>query len=440
MSEMTKQVGEVQCRWHWVERAVWTDRMLNALETGLKGACWFSLIDKVYSERNLNASYSKVARNKGSAGVDHVTVKRFGDRLDEEIARLHRELKEGTYQAQAIRRVQIPKPGSKEKRPLGIPTVRDRVVQAAVRAVLEPIFERDFSSSSYGFRPGLGCKDALRRVDNLLNDGYQWVVDLDIRKYFDTIPHDKLMALIAKRIGDSRVLGLIEMYLKQPVFEELKEVTPEEGSPQGAVLSPLLANIYLSPLDLKMTRGGYEMVRYADDIVVLCKTEEEAIMALEEMRQWMESAGLTIHPEKTRIVDVAGGEGFAYLGYWFQKDKLTPSRVSYVVRPESLKHLRQKLRLLTRRANGKSIEETVRKVSSIVRGWYEYYKHSRLEPLRRIDAWVRMRLRSILRQRNGGKGRGRGLDNLKWPNVYFRKLGLFSMVTARNLLVQSSCR
>lgn len=204
VSITTKQAEDAPCKWHWVERAEWTDRMLNALETGVKGTCWFSLIDKV----------------------------------------------------QAIRRVYIPKPGSKEKRPLGIPTDLDRVVQAAVRSVIEPIFERDFAPNSYGFRPGLGCKDALRRVDTFLKSGYQWVVDLDIRKYFDSIPHGKLMELIAKRIGDSRVLNLIEQYLKQPVFEELQTWIPEEGSPQGAVLSPLLANIYLSPLDMKMAGNG----------------------------------------------------------------------------------------------------------------------------------------------------------------------------------------
>jgi RNA-directed DNA polymerase len=181
----SKPDGEVRLRWSWTEQAVWTERMLTALETGVKGGSWFALMDKVYAERNLTAAYTRVARKKGAAGVDHVTVNDFGSHLPDELSKLSRQLREGTYRPQAVRRVMIPKPGTNEARPLGIPTVRDRVAQAAIVNVIEPIFEREFAEHSYGFRPGRGGKDALRRVDRLLKDGYVYVVDADLKSYFD---------------------------------------------------------------------------------------------------------------------------------------------------------------------------------------------------------------------------------------------------------------
>ena len=220
-----KRAGEAQSRWDWVEPTVWTERMLTALEVGVKGGQWFSLIDKVHSERTLDAAYRQVAANRGAAGVDHVTIAMFGNRLDENRRALSESLREGSYQPQAIRRHHIPKPGSREKRPLGIPTVRDRVVQTALRMVLEPIFERDFAEHSYGFRPHRGCKDALRRVDELLKKGYTHVVDADLKSYFDTIPHEHLMALIRRKVSDGRVLSMIEGFLHQGVLDGLEEWT-----------------------------------------------------------------------------------------------------------------------------------------------------------------------------------------------------------------------
>jgi len=196
--------------------------MLTALEQGVKGGKWFSLIDKIHPARTLRAAFSQVAANKGAAGVDHVTVTMFDDRLEENLKRLSEDLQSGLYRPQQIRRHYIPKPGSKEKRPLGIPTVRDRVVQTAVLNALEPIFEREFAEHSYGFRPGRGCKDALRRVDQLLKAGYTYVVDADLKSYFDTIPHDRLLALVAQKVSDGRVLSLIEAFLKQGVLDGLR--------------------------------------------------------------------------------------------------------------------------------------------------------------------------------------------------------------------------
>jgi len=239
--------------------------MLTALERGVKGDRWFSLIDKVHPERTLAAAFSRVAANRGAAGVDHVTVTMFSGRLEMNLKDLSEDLRRGHYRPQQIRRHSIPKPGSQEMRPLGIPTVRDRVVQTAALMVLEPIFERDFAEHSYGFRPGRGCKDALRRVDELLKEGYRIIVDADLKSYFDTIPHDRLMALLGRKVSDGRMLGLIASFLKQGVLDGLREWTPEEGSPQGGCISPLLSNIYLDPLDHLMAERGFEMVRYADD-------------------------------------------------------------------------------------------------------------------------------------------------------------------------------
>jgi len=239
--------------------------MLAALEQGVKGGNWYSLMDKVYKVENLTSGFRKVEANKGSAGVDHVTVEMFGDRWIENLQHLSEQLASGQYRPQPIRRVWIPKPGTKEMRPLGIPTVRDRVVQAALRNAIEPIFEREFAAQSYGFRPGRGCKDALRRVDGLLKAGYEWIVDVDLKSYFDTIPHEQLLARIRERVADSKVLDLITAFLKQGVMGGLAGWTPETGTPQGAVISPLLSNIYLNPLDHQMANRGTEMVRYADD-------------------------------------------------------------------------------------------------------------------------------------------------------------------------------
>lgn len=426
------QDGEVLLRWSWTEHAVWTERMLTALERGVKGNCWFSLIDKVYSEKNLLAALTKVIANRGAPGVDHVTVEQFDRDWNTNVAQLSEQLRTGTYRPQAVRRVQIPKPGSRETRPLGIPTVRDRVVQGAVRHVLEPIFEREFAEHSYGFRPRRGCKDALRRVDHLLKQGYVYVVDADLKSYFDTIPHGPLMARVGERIADGRVLTLIESFLKAGILDGLKEWTPEAGAPQGAVLSPLLSNIYLNPLDHLLVAQGFEMVRYADDFVILCRTAEDAQRALDQVQQWTAQAGLTLHPTKTRIVD-SRTEGFSFLGYDFQGDTRRP-------REKSLTKLQDTVRGKTKRTNGNSLPMIIVDLNSTLVGWFAYFKHSHKYVFTKLDGWIRMRLRSVLRKRQGLRGRPSGADNHRWPNNYFAKQGLFSLKTAHVLACQSSCR
>ena len=272
--EKATQAGDICARWAWVEPSVWTERMLTALEQGVKGSKWYSLMDKVYALTNLRVAFARVKANGGAAGVDHQTVKGFEQHLEENLAMLSQALKDRTYRPQAVRRVWIDKLGSKDKRPLGIPTVIERVAQGALRHVLEPIFERDFAEQSYGFRPGRGCKDALRRVDELLKAGYLWVVDSDLKSYFDTIPWTPLLGRIQEKVSEGRVLDLLKAYLNQRVMDGLKDWTPEEGSPQGAIMSPLLSNIYLDPLDHQMAQAGYEMVRYADDCVPRARRDE----------------------------------------------------------------------------------------------------------------------------------------------------------------------
>jgi len=402
--------------------------MLTALEEGVKGGVWFSLIDKVWSAPNLCAAWAEVARNGGAAGVDHVTVAMFEQRLEANLTALSQQLRDGSYRPKPVRRAYIPKAGGGQ-RPLGVPTVNDRVAQGALRHVLEPIFERDFSDHSYGFRPGRGCKDALRRVDELLKAGYTHVVDADLKSYFDTIPHAKLLERVREKVADGRVLELVESFLTAGVMEGLSRWTPEAGAPQGAVISPLLSNVYLDGLDHLMARNGWEMVRYADDFVVLCRSEREADEALETVRGWVAQAGLTLHPDKTRVVD-AGSQDFEFLGYRFCRGNKYP-------RDKSESKLKDSLRQATRRTSGQSLTRIIATINLRLRGWFEYFKHSHKSTFPSVDGYVRGRLRSLLRKRQKRKGRGRGADHQRWPNAFFAAQGLFSLKEAHALACQS---
>ena len=309
--------------------------------------------------------------------------------------------------------------------------VRDRIVQTALRMVVEPIFEHRFAEHSYGFRPGRGCKDALRRVQALLDEGHTWIVDADLKSYFDTIPKDRLMSRVAERIADSRMLALIRSYLDQEVMEELTRHEPtERGTPQGAVISPLLANIYLDPLDHLLAVSGVEMVRYADDFVLLCRSAEEAKAALARVQTWVEENGLTLHPEKTRLVDATQPGGFDFLGYHFERGYRWPRR-------KAMDRLRDKVRELTPRTSGVSMESTVSQLNEVLRGWFGYFKHSYRTTFPEMDSFIRGRLRSILRKRAGKRGRARGRDHQQWRNHYFTELGLFSLQQAHRSFSQS---
>jgi RNA-directed DNA polymerase len=417
-------------QWPWVDRTIWTERMLAALGNGVRGAKWFSLIDKVYRPQTLERAWQDVRANRGAAGVDRQSVQRFEAHAERYLAELGATLEAGAYRPGAVRRVAIPK--GTGTRPLGIPTVKDRIVQAAVKRVIEPIFEHQFLPMSYGFRPGRGCKDALREVDGLIREGYTYVVDADLASYFDSIPHSALMNRVQERISDGRLLALLRAWLSQDIVSEMERWTPTRGSPQGAVISPLMANVYLHPLDVHMTERGYRMVRYADDLVVLCTSMEAAQCALEEIRHWVDANGLCLHPGKTRVGDCRQpGQGFEFLGYRFEAGQRW-------VRKKSEKALYERVRAKTRRSRGDSLAQIVADLNPVLRGWYAYFRHAHRWTFPRVDGFVRRRLRALLRKQQKRPGAGHCLgDHLRWPNAYFAAAGLFTMTEARTLASQS---
>jgi RNA-directed DNA polymerase len=398
--------------------------MVSALENGVKGGRWYSLIDKVSAPATLAAAWERVRANAGAAGVDRQSIERFAANEDLYLAELATALRDGSYRAQPVRRVDIPK-GDGRTRPLGIPTVKDRIVQTAVKFALEPIFEVTFCAGSYGFRPGRGCRDALREVAQLIEDGHTFVVDADLAGYFDSIPHERLMRRVEERVSDGRVLDLLRGWLAQDILRGLERWTPIAGTPQGAVISPLLANIYLHPLDELMAARGYRMVRYADDFVVLCKSREEAAAALAEITAWVTENGLRLHPDKTHVGDCrVAGEGFEFLGYRFEAGRRW-------VRKKSLTRLKDRIRERTRRTRGESLERIIASLNPMLRGWFAYFKNAHPYTFDQIDGLVRRRLRAILRKQEKRPGLGRGcVDHQRWTNAFFAQAGLLALKTA----------
>lgn len=422
---LAKQGRVVAPEWEWTEAVVWTERMLATLARGIEGGKWYSLYDKVWKMANLQRAVEKVTQGKSPKKADGRKCRRYAEQSVRRLPQLQQMLKEGRYNPQPAQRIWIPKLGSKEMRPLGVPPVENRVVEMALRNVLEPIFEHTFAEHSYGFRPGRGAKDALRRVAQLLQAGKSWIVDADLKGYFDSIPQDKLMIAVAEHVADGAVLEQIQRSLKQGVMESGKGWSPtEKGTPQGAVLSPLLANIYLNPLDHLMAGKGREMVRYADDFIILCESQEQAQQALQEVRQWVEQAGLTLHPVKTRIVDTRQAGGFDFLGYHFERGMRWP-------RQKSLEKFKEAIRQKTQRTRSGSMPQIIEETNRTLRGWFNYFQHSIANIFGDLDQWTRGRLRSILRKRHKGKGRARGRDHQRWPNAYFVELGLISLALAR---------
>lgn len=418
--ETAKQVAETQ-KWYWVEASVWTDRMLAALDNGVKGGRWYSLMDKVYASQTLWEAWLKVASNGGAAGVDRMSIQRFEAKAGQYLRELETALREGTFQPESVRRVYIPK-GPGQTRPLGIPTVKDRIVQTAMKMVMEPIFEQEFLPMSYGFRPGRGCKDALREVDQLLKAGYNWVVDADLKSYFDSIPHALLIDRVKEKISDGRILKLLESFIEQDIMDGLERWKPVAGSPQGAVVSPLLSNLYLHPFDRLMTESGYKIVRYADDFVILCRSKEEAEIALGQVRAWTKENGLHLHPDKTHLGNcLEDGQGFDFLGYHFETGRRT-------VRNKSLMALKDRIRQRTKRTCGGSLDEIIKDLNPILRGWFAYFKHAHWWTFRNIDGFVRRRLRAVFRKRRKKPGQGHcHADHRRWPNAFFAERGLFTM-------------
>ena len=395
--------------------------MLATLDRGIPGGKWHSLIDKVGEESHLQMAAWAVIRRDGSAGVDGESCQALEAHLFEATGGLSRQLREQRYVPQPVKRVWIPKPGSVEKRPLGVPTVRDRVVQTALLYVLEPIFERDFSPHSYGFRPERNAVQGIARVEGLLRQGRVWVVDADLKGYFDSIPQERLLDRVAQKVADGRVLELLRAYLEQGVMDTAKGWQPtEQGTPQGAVISPLLANIYLDPLDHLMAAEGWEMTRYADDFIVQCDTREEAERVMERLKAWTSEAGLRLHPDKTRIVDTSQPGGFDFLGWHFERGWKWP-------RQKSEQRMRESVRQQTRRTDGRAMTEIIGALNGRLRGWARYFQGGNGNVYLRLDQWIRMRLRSVQRKRDKRKGRGQGYDHNRYPNAYWAELGLISL-------------
>src|SRR5260370_28818017 len=407
------QGAEARSQWWWTEASIWTERMVSAMGNGVKGGKWCSLMDKAIRPTTVEAVWRKVARNHGAAGVDGQGIDRFAAQAERYLQELQLALKDGSYRPHPVKRVEIPK-GDGRTRPLGIPTVTDRIVQTALKMAIEPIFETQFRPGSYGFRPGRSGKDALREVDRLLKEGFTWVVDADLQSYFDSIPHDKLMARVANSISDRSILSLIEGFLQQDIMKEMARWRPTTGTPQGAVISPLLANLYLHPLDLLMEESGARMVRYADDFVILCRREDEALAALRQVAAWVAINGLTLHPDKTRVGDSRQpGQGIDFLGYRFEAGRR-------LGRKKSLKALQDKVRRVTTRSPGDSLERIIAELNPMLRGAFGYLQHARPPLFGVLDGFVRRRLRALLRKQQKRPRIARGqADHHRWPNAFF---------------------
>ncbi|MBK5261624.1 MAG: group II intron reverse transcriptase/maturase [Peptostreptococcaceae bacterium] len=405
----------------------------------------YSLIDKIYREENLRQAFKAVKKNHGAPGEDGETVEDFTYKLDENIKQLHEELKTDTYKPSPVKRVEIDKPDG-GKRPLGLPTVRDKVVQQAIVNIIEPYFDKDFHPSSYGYRKNHSQHQAVTKAEQFINKhGLRHVVDMDLSKCFDTLIHDRIIASIGKKISDTRVLRLIRNILEAGVMVEGNYTATEQGSPQGGVCSPLISNIYLDYFDQKMMSKGIRIVRYADDILIFARDKQSAgnykAYATKILEEEM---GLTVNKEKTKITRVY--EGVSYLGFVINSYGIS-------IDPKRVKRFKDKLRRLTKRNAGKPIEVIVKTLNPVLRGWINYYRLARIKGLtKELMSWIRRRLRMIrMKQwktykkmhkemrKQGIKGTGEKMAVTKWknsnvhiihmllPNEYFEKLGLVDL-------------
>ena len=376
-----------------------------------------SLVDKIYKRKNLEVAWEKVRRNGGAGGIDGEDIAAFEARLEEELDRLHCELRDGTYRPQPVKQQLIPKAGQPGKhRALGIPTIYDRVCQQAMLNRLEPIFESVFDEASFGYRKGRSTKDALRKVWREIEQGNEWVVDADLRDFFGSVAHQKLLTLVNQWVSDGRVLGLLEQILKAGCVATGKRLATEQGTPQGGVVSPLMSNILLTPFDREMRHKGYRLTRYADDWLVTCKSRREAQAALLAAQRILEKLGVTLHSEKTRIVHVR--HGFEFLGYKIKRGsrplRLSAAKIRSGVRhgdlyayprAKSIRHFEDQIRALTRRKAPVSTRELVREINPIIRGWGHYFCRAHVRKLfARLDRWIVRRLWShrYKRWRNRG--------------------------------------
>jgi RNA-directed DNA polymerase len=396
-----------------------------------------SLVDKVYKRKNLEMAWEKVKENRGSGGIDGQSLAAFEAQLGSQLARLERELKEDTYRPQPVLRHAIPKrdkPG--EYRILGVPTIYDRVCQQALLNRLEPIFEPVFDEANFGYRRGRSTKDALRKVWKEVDAGREWIVDGDLKDFFGSVDHEKLLALVAQRIADGRVLRLIRAMLKAGSYGQGQLFPSERGTPQGGVVSPVLSNVLLTPFDREMRRKGYQLTRYADDWVITCKSAVEARAALAAAARVLEQLGVRLNPQKTRIVHV--WQGVDFLGYRIarvkHKRKLPVSMIRSRLHPKglmayptqkSIRRFRDRVRALTRRAAPLTTEQLIEELNPTLRGWGEYYKRAHIRTLfHKLDGWVVRRIWSHRFRR----WRCAGWTELP-PATLYGQLGLVNLIS-----------
>ncbi len=407
---------------------------------------WYSLIDKVYSKGNLYESFQKVKKNRGVAGIDNITISKFGEDLQENLENIHLELKSGNYIPSPVKRVEIPKANGK-MRPLGIPTVKDRIVQQAINNIIQPIFEPDFHPQSYGYRPNKSCQKAVARAQVLMvRDELPYAVDMDLSKCFDTLNHKFIMQSLNRKISDGTLLKLIEGILKSGVMQEGKYSETEIGSPQGGVISPLLMNIYLDSFDQEMKSLGIEIVRYADDILLFAKTKKKAEQYQRIAVEYLNSIYLIVNEEKTHIASVLNG--VKYLGFEIHEEYVK-------IEDKRVKAFKDKIRTLTPRNSGINVETMIKRLNPILRGWSNYFRVANCKGVfQSLLSWIRRRLRmkkmrewkswKALHQqlrRVGHKSDFPKISMTHWknsgcyhihralPNEWFEQLGLYDLLS-----------
>ena len=361
-------------------------------------------MDKVYQRKNLEMAWEKVKANRGSGGVDGQNLEAFAAQLDQQLDRLQSELKDNTYQPQPVRQVQIPKAGKPgEFRMLGVPTIFDRVCQQALLNRLEPIFEPVLDDANFGYRRGRSTKDAMRKVWKEIQGGREWIVDADLKDFFGSVDHEKLLTLVAQRIADGRVLRLIRAMLTAGSYGKGRLFPSERGTPQGSVVSPLLSNILLTPFDQEMRRKEYQLTRFADDWVVTCASAAEARAATTAALRILSELGVQLHPQKTRVVHVQ--RGFEFLGYLVRRGKqlqLPPSKIvtgaksrglyAYP-RGKSIQRFKDRVRQLTRRGVPLKTKDLIEQLNPVLRGWGHYYKRAHVRTLfNKLDHWIERRI------------------------------------------------